>query len=244
MEYRESNSENFTLNDLNKTYVKIITNILIEAPFFYMKDDPDLFSYLRSHQENFKAFFEHYFGWELYVDRQVARLIKPTFHNQVLKPGQKDFFDLTRRDECTVFMMLIEYYEKIMRDLNISYDDDKHIRFLLADFVTYCIQRAIEELGENNKIEKAILDGCRTLFPKLIKYRFIEQIDKVEADKNEELPGDMHEHIMFEFLPGIHCYRPDILIFKEVIKLFSNDKTEMDELDENNDFNNDTDTEI
>jgi hypothetical protein len=226
-----------SLDHLNIHNVRALLNSLIESPFFYHHDDPDLFGYLRSNQEDIEQFFTHYFGWELYVDRQVARVIKPQQHNTALRPSQRDLFDLTRRDECTAFMLLVEFYEKLMRDLNVSYDDDRNIRFLLADFVQYSIDRCVEEMGEEHSMDRAILDASRVLFPKLIKYRFIEQVEKEDAARDEKLPGGMREHVMYEFLPGIHCYRPDILTFKEVIKLYTDSKpaTEAGQEDESED---------
>jgi len=208
------------LEHLNPYNVRAVLNILTESPFFYRKDDIDLFDYVRSHQDDFHQFFTHFFGWELYVDRRVARLIKPQEYNDALRPNQRDLFDLTRRDECTAFLLLVEFYEKILRDLNASYDDEGSIRFLLADFVQYGIDRFIEELGENIHADKIILDAYRRLFPKLIRYRFIVQLEKEDASADEILPGGMKEHVMYEFLPGIHCYRPDILTFKEIMKLY------------------------
>ncbi len=224
-----------SLGHMNIHNVRALLNILIESPFFYNTDDPDLFGYLRVNQDDFEQFFSHYFGWELYVDRQVARVIKPQQHNDALRPSQRDLFDLTRRDECTVFMLLIEYYEKLMRDLNISYDDDRNVRFLLADFVQYCIDRCVEELGDDHPMDRVILDSCRTVFPKLIRYRFIEQVEKEDAARDETLPAGMREHVMYEFLPGIHCYRPDILTFKEVMKLYTDSRPVTEETDDDED---------
>ena len=208
------------LERLNPYHVRAVLNILIESPFFYRTDDVDLFDYVRSHQDDFHQFFTHFFGWELYVDRRVARLIKPQEYNNALRSSQRDLFDLTRRDECTAFLLLVEYYEKMLRDLNASYDDEGSIRFLLADFVQYGMDRFVEELGESVHADKIILDACRRIFPKLIRYRFIVQVEKESASDDEILPAGMKEHVMYEFLPGIHCYRPDILTFKEIMKLY------------------------
>jgi len=210
-----------SLDQLNAHYVRALLNILTEAPFFYRSDDSDLFDYLRGHQDDFLRFFSHYFGWELYADRRMARVIKPHEFNEALRPSQRDLFDLTRRDECTVFLLLVEFYEKLLRELNVSYDDAGSIRFLLADFVQHCLDRFKEELGEQSPGDRVILDACRALFPKLIKYRFLEQIEKEDAARDEQLPAGLREHVMYEFLPGIHCYRPDILTFKEVMKLYT-----------------------
>lgn len=217
------------LEQLNIHSVRAVLNILTEAPFFYRTDDVDLFEYLRSHFDDFAQFFSHYFGWELYADRRMARVIKPRDYNEGLRPSQRDMFDLTRRDECSVFLLLVEFYEKLLRDLNVSYDDDEPVRFLLADFVQYCVARFGEELGEQRPDDRMILEACRTLFPKLIKYRFLEQVEKEEAARDEQLPGGMREHVMYEFLPGIHCYRPDILTFKEVVKLYADATPELEE---------------
>lgn len=208
-----------TLENLNFQHVRAICNVLTEAPFFYREDDPDLFAYLRSHEDDFHSFFTHYFGWETYIDRRVARVIKGNEYNKALRPSQRDMFDLTRRDECTVFLLLVEFYEKLLRDLGISYDDEGDVRFLLADFIQYCLDRFSEELGEDHPDDKYILDACRRLFPTLIKFRFIMRVEKADADKDEELPGGMREHVLYEFLPGIHCYRPDVLTFKEIMKI-------------------------
>ncbi len=158
MEYHEQFVEGADrqLEQLNIHYVRALLNILTEAPFFYRTDDVDVFEYLRSHHDDFQQFFSHYFGWELYADRRMARVIKPREYNQGLRPSQRDLFDLTRRDECSVFLLLVEFYEKLLRDLNISYDDDGAVRFLLADFVQYCVDRFAEELGEPHVLGVAL----------------------------------------------------------------------------------------
>lgn len=225
------------IDQLNFHSVRALLNVLTEAPFFYQTDDPDLFAYLRLNQEAIGHFFMRYFAWELYVDRQVARLIKPQLYNNSLKPSQRDLFDLTRRDECSVFMLLLEFYEKLLRDFNSNYDDDKRLRFLLSDFVQYCFNRFREELDEDDNSERIIVEACRSLFPKLIKYRFIEQIEKAEADRDEKLPEGLREQVMYEFLPGIHCYRPDILTFREIVRLYDKNETAPEEAESERDDN-------
>jgi len=112
----------------------------------------------------------------------------------------------------------------------VSYDDEGPLRFLLADFVQYCLDRFAEEIGENHPGDRVVLAACRSLFPKLIKYRFIEQIEKEDAAADEQLPGGMREHVMYEFQPGIHCYRPDILTLKEVMQLYTSSAPPQDEV--------------
>lgn len=217
---QQSEGSRHDLHMLNEHHVRALCNILTEAPFFYREDDPDLFAYLRTHAEDFRAFFLHYFRWDLSVDRRMARVIKGSEYNKALRPSERDMFDLTRRDECTVFLLLVEFYEKTLRDLGISYDDEGDVRFLLADFVQYCLTRFGEELGEAHPDDRTILDACRRVFPRLVKFRFITRVEKAEAERDETLPGGMREHVLYEFLPGIHCYRPDVLTFKEIMKLY------------------------
>ena len=228
-EYYEKENYSDQIDSLNIHNVRALLNVLTESPFFYQTDDPDLFAYLRMNQEAIGHFFMRYFGWELYVDRQAARIIKPQLYNGALKPSQRDMFDLTRRDECSVFMLLLEFYEKLLRDFNSNYDDYKRLRFLISDFVQYCFNRFNEELEDGESSERAIVEACRTLFPKLIKYRFIEQKEKAEASKDERLPEGLEVQVMYEFLPGIHCYRPDILTFKEIARLYDKSGSEESE---------------
>ena len=230
MEFQEQFVEGAdrTLEQLNVHYVRALLNILTETPFFYRGDDGDLFEYLRAHQDDFQQYLAHYFGWELYTDRRMARVVKPREYNTALRPSQRDLFDLTRRDECTVFLLLVEYYEKLLRDLNVSYDDEGSLRFLLADFVQYSLDRFKEELDDKAPGDRVLLDACRSLFPKLIRYRFLEQVEKEDAARDEQLPGGMREHVMYEYLPGIHCYRPDVLTLKEVVKLYTDAAPELE----------------
>jgi len=55
------------LSRLNEHHVRAILNILVESTFFYRTDDIDLFAYLRSNQDDFNQFFNHFYSWELFV---------------------------------------------------------------------------------------------------------------------------------------------------------------------------------
>src|SRR5437870_9095072 len=81
-----------TLGKIGTERAQRVLNVLLESPFFYRDDDIDLFGLLRRRQALFQEFFEVFFGWELYVDPQMARLIKPKTFNPQLKPRQRHVF--------------------------------------------------------------------------------------------------------------------------------------------------------
>ncbi len=186
--------------------VRAVLNVLTESTFFYRDDNPDLFLFLVRNKSGVRQFVEHFFGWRLHVDRHVARLIKERQYNDRLRPSQRDIFDLRRRDECLLFAVLLEFHEEESRRQNVSPDDDRHLRFLLADFVTFALLRFREEMGEACPSEQRIFDAVRPLFLQLDRHRFVRLVDRKAAEAGEELPAGMEEHALYEFLPGIRCY--------------------------------------
>lgn len=190
--------------------VRAVVNMLTESTFLYREDDPDLFFFLRRNQAAFRELFEAYFGWRLYVDRQCARLIKERHYNEALRPSQRALFDLRRRDECLLFALLLEFHEEEGQRQGVTPDDDRHLRFLLADFVTFAIRRFREELGEAAPPEARIFEATRPLFEQLERHRFVRLVDKRLAEAGDELPAGMAEHLLWEFLPGIRCYDPSL----------------------------------
>jgi hypothetical protein len=186
--------------------VRAVLNMLTESTFFYREDDPDLFLFLARNKGAFRRFVEHFFGWGLYVDRTVARLVKERLYNDRLRVSQRDLFDLRRRDECLLFALLLEFHEEESRRQNVSPDDDRHLRFLLADFVSFAIRRFREEMGEESPPEQRIFESVRPLFLQLDRHRFVRLVDHRGIEAGEELPAGMEEHALYEFLPGIRCY--------------------------------------
>lgn len=186
--------------------VRAVLNVLTESTFFYREDDPDLFLFLARNKSGFRRFLEHFFGWRLYVDRHVARLIKERQYNDRLRASQRDLFDLRRRDECLLFAVLLEFHEEELRRQNVNPDDDRHLRFLLADFVAFALRRFREELGESCPPEQRVFEAVRPLFLQLDRHRFVRLLDHRCAEAGEELPAGMEEHALYEFLPGIRCY--------------------------------------
>ncbi|MEK6779627.1 MAG: DUF2398 family protein [Candidatus Deferrimicrobiota bacterium] len=186
--------------------VRAVLNVLTESTFFYREDDPDLFLFLVRNKSGFRQFVEHFFGWRLHVDRHVARLIKERQYNDRLRPSQRDLFDLRRRDDCLLFAVLLEFHEEESRRQNVSPDDDRHLRFLLADFVAFALRRFREEMGDACPSEQRVFEAVKPLFLQLDRHRFVRLVDRKAAEAGEELPAGMEEHALYEFLPGIRCY--------------------------------------
>lgn len=185
---------------------RAVLNLLTESTFFYREDHPDLFLYLLRNKSTVRQFFEQFFGWRLYADRQCARLIKERHYNEGVRPSQRALFDLRRRDECFLFALLLEFHEEEARRQNVSLDDDGRLRFLLSDFVSFSLRRFREELAEACPPEARIFEAVKPLFQQLERHRFLRVVDRTAAEAGEELPATMEEHVLYEFLPGIRCY--------------------------------------
>ena len=136
----------------------------------------------------------------------MARLIKERQYNDRLRPSQRDLFDLRRRDDCLLFAVLLEFHEEESRRQNVSPDDDRHLRFLLADFVAFALRRFREEMGDACPSEQRVFEAVKPLFLQLDRHRFVRLVDRKAAEAGEELPAGMEEHALYEFLPGIRCY--------------------------------------
>jgi hypothetical protein len=188
--------------------VRAVLNFLTESTFFYREDNPDLFFFLRRNQAAFRELFEHYFGWRLHIDRQCARLLKERLYNEALRPSQRALFDLRRRDECLLFALLLEFYEEEGQRQGLTPDDDRNLRFLVADFIAVAIRRFREELGDATPPDAKIFEAARPLFEQLERHRFVRLVERRQAEAGDELPEGMAEHLLYEFLPGIRCYDP------------------------------------
>jgi hypothetical protein len=185
---------------------RAVLNLLTESTFFYREDHPDLFLYLLRNRGTLRQFFEQFFGWRLYADRQCARLIKERHYNDRVRPSQRALFDLRRRDECFLFALLLEFHEEEARRQNVSPEDEGRLRFLLSDFVSFSLRRFREELGDACPPESRIFEAVKPLFQQLDRHRFVRVVDRKAAEAGEELPAAMEEHVLCEFLPGIRCY--------------------------------------
>ncbi len=197
------------IEKLSQKSVRAVLNCLTESTFFYRADDRDTFDYLRRHRAEFERFFHHYFDWDLHVDRKAARLFRRGGpFNAGLTPRQRDLFDLTRRDECLVFMLLLEFHEREMAAQNQSYEQDEDVRFLISDFFAHVLARYREELGERAPADRELWGHVRTVFRELERHRFVRLLERGAPADSDLLPEGQSEQELWTFLPGIHCYDP------------------------------------
>ena len=207
----ESSQSRGPFGHLSRRRVRGVLNCLTESTFFYREDDPDIFDYLRRHRTEFERFFDDYFGWDLHVDRKAARLFKRERYNKALTPKQRSLFDLTRRDECILFMLLLEFYEMQLAVQNVHFEHDEDLNFVLADFVEHAVTRYRRELGDAVPGDREILGYIQGLFRELEKHRFIHLLERDDIAGDEDVIGGQTEHLLYAFLPGIRCYDPSRL---------------------------------
>ncbi len=224
----EPDSRELGLDRLKLERVRAVLNVLTESTFFYREDNPDLFFFLRKNRAAFEELIERYFGWRIYVDRHCARLLKERQYNEALRPTQRALFDLRRRDACLLFALLLEFYEEEGQRQGLTPDDDRNLRFLLADFMTVAMRRFREELGDATPPEGKIFEAARPLFEQLERHRFVRLVDRKQAEAGDELPAGMEEHLLYEFLPGIRCYDPSQAASSVVIRAYRGTLEEAD----------------
>ncbi len=187
---------------LNGPRVTAVLNVLAEAPFFYREDDAELFAFLRRHRAEFTRFYAELYGWELSVDGRTARVYKERWHNRALRPGQRDVFDLTRRDECLAFLLLLEFYERLLERGNLAGDDAESPRFLFGELFEFARTRLAEELGEGAPDDDGVRKVLRGLWPTLDRYRFVREVDDDERTAGaREL-----DRVVYEALPALRHY--------------------------------------
>jgi hypothetical protein len=177
-------------------------NVLAEAPFFFQRDDPELFAFLRRHRAAFARFYEDHFGWQLVVEGPMARLYKSRWVNKALTPSQHDVFDLTRRDECLGFLLVLEFHEHLLDERNASIDDTEPLRFEMGELLSFVGGRLTEELGEEEGGEDAARRILRAIFPTLLRFRFLIDIPP-PPETRASLHPDRH---LYECTPALHQY--------------------------------------
>jgi len=199
-----------------------VINILLESPFFYRDDDVDLFGLLRRRQSLFQEFFEVFFGWELYVDHHVARLIKPRTFNPQLKPSQRHVFRITGRHQYVLFVLLLEFYQHQANEQNVDLEREPELRFVLADFVEFVFKRYREDLGDETPEESVIFGEMGSLFRSLVQYRFISLAEMTGTVAEEGLPTGFTRQgassVLYSMLPGLRCYRSEELNGLELLR--------------------------
>jgi hypothetical protein len=194
------------INDLREKYpeqVKAVLNILLESPYFYRSDSEEDFRFLRYYLQEFRSFYREWFGWELIMDGKCARVYKESWINQAIKPACRLQFRLGKRDECIAFMLLIEFFEKLLEDNSMTVEESHNPRFKFGDLLEYQQRRFAELFAtEQDKysadyVQKNILHD---LMPRLIEYRFLSE---VKRPKGLQLTRDQ---FIYEALPALSHY--------------------------------------
>ncbi|PKL44165.1 MAG: hypothetical protein CVV41_05875 [Candidatus Riflebacteria bacterium HGW-Riflebacteria-1] len=189
------------IDKIGRERFQMVLNILTESPFFYADDDPVRFNVLRRNEAAFKKFFEKYFGWRLYVDSKMARLIKDRNYNPALRSVHRDTFRLSGRNECLLFLVLLEYYEHECDVQGYSNDDVEPLRFAYADFLTSTRRILADQIVDQLPADREIEASARQLLKKLQHFRLVAVVDVADNAGNES-DGDM----LIEVLPGLNCY--------------------------------------
>lgn len=184
--------------------IQDVLNVLLEAPFFYREDDPELFAFLRKHRAEVARFFEELFGWDLAVDARGARLYKRRWHNRALRPTQHDVFDLTRRDDCLAFLLVLEHHEHLLERDNIGPDEATLPRFTFGELFGYARDRLREELAGAPPDDEAVRRLLRGLMPDLLRFRFLREVS-AEGEDRDGVIGDP-DLTIYESLPALHLY--------------------------------------
>ncbi len=199
------NIELDALKEKHPEQVKAVLNILLESPYFYRSDNDTMYLFLRRYQQEFREFFRKYFAWELILDGKCARVYKDTWFNEVVTPANRLQFRLAKRDECIAFMLLIEYYEKLLEENSMTAEDTGNPHFKFGDLLEHQ-QRRFMELFEAER-EKYTAEHIRKnilspLMPRLIKYRFIRELPRPHG---LEVTRDQY---IYEALPALYHYNP------------------------------------
>lgn len=223
----ENTAEGLPIEKINSETSTAILNILTESPFFYACDDPVRFNSLRRNRSAFAGFFQKFFGWRLYVDAKMARLIKDKTFNPAIKPSQQQLFNLTTRLQCICFLILLEFYEHQCAELDIGPEDPDNLRFTFSSYFDYVKKTMSEQLQKLQVRETELDQETRSLLAKLCHYRMLRVVEKSDD------AGQAGE-LLLEALPGLNCYEGAKMAESVISKSFNDDADQESALDENN----------
>lgn len=179
-----------------------ICSALTEAPFFYRSDDRAAFNLLRRHQDAFAAFFAHYFGLELHVRPQLARLYRPRLANPALAPSQTGVLEFTGVHDCLGFLLVLEFYQVRLEADNTREDDDEQPAFAFGELSAFAARR-LAELGQAEP-QDAARRALRQVMPRLVRWRFLAEM---AAPPGEQAAAEGAEDAQwYRCLPGLAAY--------------------------------------
>jgi len=174
-----------------------VLNVLLEAPFFYVEDDPELFGYLRRHRVELARFFVEAFDWQLVVEDSVAHVHKSRWYNEAITKKRRGTFEATRPGECIALLMLLELHEHLRREAGVA-----RPRITMGALLQHGAQR-LSEIGLADRYDESVLRGLyRELVPTLMHHRLVREVADPEA-------GDGGR--TYELLPGLGLYDPRAL---------------------------------
>lgn len=177
-------------------------NVLLEAPYFYKSDDEDLFLFIMRYQRALTTFFETTFGWQFVVDAKCARLFKPRWYNEKITPANRDCFNLSRRDECIAFMLLLEFFESKLEAESLTIDDPENLRFRFGELLAFQHRRFRETFPDHPDAygDEQVRQILRRVMPTLERYRFLL---KIKPPHDERVA---HDDLIYECLPALWHY--------------------------------------
>ena len=184
-----------------------LLNVLLEAPFFYVEDDPELFGYLRRHRVEVARFFVEAFDWQLVVEDSVARVHKARWHNDAITKRRRGTFEPTRPGECIALLVLLDLYLRLRGgqgdaaslggEEGRTPEVDARPRITMGALLHHAAQR-LGELGLAERYdERALRDLYRDLIPTLLRHRLVREL----SDGGED--GGARS---YELLPGLGLY--------------------------------------
>ncbi len=189
------------LLERNEERVREVLNLLLESPYFYRSDNPDIFGFLRRNEEAFFLFFQTYYDWTLIVDSKCARVYKKRWYNKRISEANQDVFSFTKRDECIAFMLLLEFFEHQLEEYSLTIEDD-NLCFRFGDLLGYVHRRFSELYPERiaTCTEEFIRANIlRPIIPELVKYRFLTELPR---------PKDLRDvnDTIYEAMPALYHY--------------------------------------
>lgn len=188
-----------------------VLNVLLEAPFFYAEDDPELFGYLRRHRVELARFFVEAFDWQLVVEDSVARVHKSRWHNDAITKKRRGTFEPTRPGECIALLLLLDLYQRLpgaegragSRAGKPAADDpDVRPRVTMGALLQHAAQR-LGELGLAERYdERVVRDLYRDLVPSLLRHRLLREFGEADGDGGAR---------SYELMPGLGLFDPGAL---------------------------------
>jgi len=196
--------------------VQSVLNLLTESAYFYCGDNENAFYFLRRYESAFAEFFKTCFNWELITDDKCARLYKDKIYNDC-RETRLVMFQLRGRDEYIAFMLLLEFYEKLLEQDNMTAGDRENPHFRFGDLLEFERRRFCELFPEREDVKdaetvrKKIL---RDLMPKLCDYRFLRELERPAGERISP------ERYIYEALPALYHYNSAALerSIKEILR--------------------------